>query len=43
MSTIDDKRYINMEAVLQAINKSYISLAEDQIKKNNPIMKMVSY
>lgn len=41
MSTTDDKKYVSMEAVLQAINKSYISLAEDQVKRNNPIIKQV--
>lgn len=41
MSTGDDKRYVGMEPVLQAINKSYISLAEDNVKRNNPILKQV--
>lgn len=39
----DNKKYDGMEAVLQAINKSYISLAEDQVKRNNPIMKQVVF
>lgn len=41
MSTPDDKKFVGMEAVLQAINKSYITLAEDQIKRNNPIIQKV--
>lgn len=41
MSIADDKKFVGMEAVLQAINKSYITLPEAQIKRNNLIMKQV--
>lgn len=32
-----------MENVLQAINKSCVSLEEDKVRRNNPIMKKVPH
>lgn len=43
MSGVDDKKYSGMEAVLQAINKSCISLPEDKVRRNNAIINQVYY
>lgn len=41
MTAVEEKKYLGMETVLQGINKSYVSLEGDKVKRNNPIMKEV--